>query len=191
MNWDLSIDLLRGTPFAPGRVRQVAVPPAARRLSTLFHIDYEDAFLVETGTAQYRTAEQWARAMLEDAPRLMRSALPWAWGALGLERGSSRSDSLVIGWEVRRSTPDIALLVARSRLGLPAELLFKSQRHTLLVATFVQQENPVARAVWAGVAPVHRQVVRYALEQTSRSERQRTSSPGAALALRSRRFSLR
>ena len=33
----------------PGRVRQVAVPPAARTLSTLAHIDYEDAFLVETG----------------------------------------------------------------------------------------------------------------------------------------------
>jgi hypothetical protein len=108
--------------------------------------------------------------MVEDAPRLMRSALPWAWGALGLQHGSTRSDRLVLGWEVRRSTPDIALLGAGSRLGLPAELLFKRQRHTLLVATFVQQENPIARAVWAGVAPVHRQVVRYALEQASYSE---------------------
>jgi hypothetical protein len=170
MNWDISIDLLGGTPFAPGRVRQVAVPPAARRLSTLFHVDYEDAFLVETGPAQCRTAEQWARAILEDAPRLMRSAFPWAWGALGLQHGSTRSDRLVLGWEVRRSTTDIALLGAGSRLGLPAELLFKRQQHTLLVATFVQQENPIARAVWAGVAPVHRQVVRYALEQASYSE---------------------
>jgi len=33
----------------PGRVRPVAVPPAARTLGTLPHIDYEDAFLVETG----------------------------------------------------------------------------------------------------------------------------------------------
>jgi hypothetical protein len=41
-------------------------PLAARALSTLCHVDYEDAFLVETGPAQDRTGEQWARAILED-----------------------------------------------------------------------------------------------------------------------------
>src|SRR4030095_3201144 len=55
MNWDTAIDLLRRTPSTPGRVRQVAVPPAARTLSTLSYVDYEDAFLVETGPAQHRT----------------------------------------------------------------------------------------------------------------------------------------
>ena len=74
----------------------------------------------------------------------------------------------MLGWEVRRSTPDLLLLAPSSRLGLPAELLFKCRQHTLLFATFVQQENPIARAVWAGVTPVHRQVVRYVLEQASR-----------------------
>jgi hypothetical protein len=55
MNRDSAIGLLRRTPFAPGTVRQVALPPAARALSTLSHIDYEDAFLVEIGPAQDRT----------------------------------------------------------------------------------------------------------------------------------------
>jgi hypothetical protein len=158
------------TPFTPGRVRQVAVPPAARALSTLSHVDYEDAFLVETGPAQDRTPEQWARATVEAAPTIMRSALPWAWLALGLELGSTGSDRFVLGWEVRRSTPGFALLGASSRLGLPAELLFERQQHTLLYATFVQQENHIARAMWAGVAPVHRQVVRYLLEQACAEE---------------------
>jgi len=40
-------------------VRQVTPPPAARALSTLCHVDYEDAFLAETGPAQDRTGEQW------------------------------------------------------------------------------------------------------------------------------------
>jgi hypothetical protein len=153
---------------APGGVREVAVPRSARRLCTLARVDYEDGFLVETGAASDRTAEQWARAILEDAPALVRSALPWGWSALGLKIGSTRSDRPVLGWEVRRSTPDLVLLAADSRLGLPAELLFKCRQRTLLFATFVQQENPVARAVWAGVTPVHRQVVRYVLEQASR-----------------------
>jgi len=170
MNRETAIDLLRRTPFTQGRVRQVAMPPAARTLSTLSHVDYEDAFLVETGPAQDRTDEQWARAVLDDAPVIMRSALRSGWFALGLELGSTRSDRFVLGWEVGRSSPDFALLAARSRLGLPAELLFKRQEHTLLFATFVQQENHIARAVWAGVAPVHRQVVRCVLEQASCSD---------------------
>jgi hypothetical protein len=70
---------------APGAVRQVTLPPAARALSTLSHIDYEDAFLVATGPAQDR--------------------------------------------------------------------------------------NPVARALWAGIAPRHRQVGRDLLEQASCPER--------------------
>jgi hypothetical protein len=48
-----------------GRVRQVTLPPAARALSTLSRVDYEDAFLVETGPAQDRTGEQWAERSLK------------------------------------------------------------------------------------------------------------------------------
>jgi hypothetical protein len=149
-------------------VRQVALPPAARALSTLSHVDYEDAFLVETGQAQDRTAENWARAILEDAPIIMRSALLWGWSALGLKLGSTRSDRFVLGWEVRRSTPDFVLLGAGSRVGMPAELLVERRQQTLLFATLVQKQNQIARAMWAGVEPVHRPVVRYALEQAGR-----------------------
>jgi hypothetical protein len=74
---------------------------------------------------------------------------------------------------VRRSTPDSVLLAARSRLGLSAELVFERRQQTLLFATLVQKENQIARAVWAGVEPVHRPVVRYLLEQASYRERRR------------------
>jgi len=156
---------------APFRVRQVTLPPAARALSTLSHLDYEDAFLVETGPAPVRTGEQWARAILEDAPMSTRNALSRGWSALGLRLGSTQSDRFVLGWEVRRSAPDLALLGASGRLGLSGELLFERQQHTLLFATFVQLENRIAHAVWAGIAPRHRQVVRDLLEQAYCSER--------------------
>lgn len=149
------------------------MPPAARKLSTFSHVDYEDAFLVETGPAQDRTGEQWARAILENAPIIMRTQLLWGWFALGLKLSCTRSDRFVLGWEVRRSTPDFALLAAGSRLGLPAELLFERHQHTLLFCTFVQQQNPIARAVWAPVVPPHRQVVRYLLERAASSEARR------------------
>jgi hypothetical protein len=39
MNRDTVIGLLRGTPPAPGAVRQVVVPAAARSRSTLSRVD--------------------------------------------------------------------------------------------------------------------------------------------------------
>jgi hypothetical protein len=152
-----------------GGVRAIAVPPAARALSTLPRIDYADAFLVETGP-RTRTPVQWARAMVEDAPIAMRHALRPAWFALGLKLGSARSDRTVRGWETRRSTEDFTLFGADSRYGMPAELLFKREDHTLLFATFVQHENAFARALWAAIAPGHRLVVRYLLEQARRRD---------------------
>jgi hypothetical protein len=152
-------------------VRQVAVPPPARALSTLSDLDYEDAFLVEIEPSEGRTGEDWARATLEEAPRIMRRRLRCAWFMLGLKLGSTRSDQLVLGWEVRRSSPDFVLLAAASRVGLPAELLFKRQEDSLLVATFVQQKNPIARAMWARVEPGHRRIVPHLLAQAARSER--------------------
>jgi hypothetical protein len=173
MNRERAIGLFQRAPFTPASVRQVAVPAAARALSMLARVNYEDAFLVEIGSVPERTAEQWARAILEDAPLIMRRGLRWGWSALGLRLGPTRSDGFVLGWEVRRSAPDFALLGASSRLGLSAELLVKHQQQKLLFDTFVQHENRIARAVWVGVEPVHRPTVRYVLEQASRRERRR------------------
>ena len=151
-------------------VRQVAVPSAVRARSTLRHADYEDAFVVEIGAAQERTAEQWARSILEDAPATMRRNLRRGWLALGLKLGSAtRSDRFVLGWELRRSTPDFVLLGAGSRIGMPAELLLERRRRTLLLATFVQPGNPIARALWAGVEPTHRRIVPAVLARRGRA----------------------
>jgi hypothetical protein len=132
-----------------------------------------DAFVVEMGAAEDLTSERWARAMLEGAPADTRRALRWAWAWLGLKLGSTEDDQLVLGWEVRRNSSDVALLGARSSFGLLGEVLFKRQGDTLLFATFVGLKNPLVRAVWAGVAPGHRQVVRSLLEQTSVREQRR------------------
>lgn len=149
-------------------MRQVAVPPTARSLSTLAQIDYEDAFLVDVGQPQARTAEQWARAVMQDAPIAVQRMLRSGWSAIGLKLDQGRPDQRVLGWEVRRSTPGFVLLGADSRIGMAGELLFERQQHALLFATFVQHDNPVARAVWAGVEPVHVPVVRSLLEHASR-----------------------
>jgi hypothetical protein len=152
-------------------VREIPVPDDARALSTLPRIDYEDGFLADVGPLQARTAEGWARTMLEDAPAALRGALRSGWSALGLRLGPSACEGFVLGWQVRESTGDFVLLGAGSRIGMPAELLLMRRQDELLADTFVHLGSPMARAVWAGIEPVHRPVVRQVLEQGSRRAR--------------------
>jgi hypothetical protein len=150
---------------APGRVRQTVLPAATRELSTLARIDYEDAFLVETGLAQDRTAEQWAREILEAAPVSTRRALSRGWSGLGLRLGPAQSDQHVLGWEIRHCDPDVVLLGARGRLGLCGELIFQRSPGSVLYATVVHLENRIARGIWAAIESRHRRVVRDLLER--------------------------
>ena len=148
------------TGRATGWVRQVEVPPAARSLTTLTQVDYEDAFLLETGRPRDRTPEEWARFILEGAPAGLRRTLRVAWSILGLELGPSGSNRHVFGWELKRNTPDFALLAVRTRLGGSAELLFQPQEHALLWCTFAQAEGWFGRVFPVVVAPVHLRAVR-------------------------------
>jgi len=146
-------------------IRQIEVPAAARAVSAFPHSDYEDAFVVDVGPTDGRTAEEWARAILEDAPEQTRRKLTSGWSMIGLKLGGERS---VLGWAVRRSTADFVLLGAESRIGMPAELLFMRRARSLLFSTFVQRQNPVARLVWSRVEPVHGPTVRGLLEDAQR-----------------------
>jgi Protein of unknown function (DUF2867) len=144
--------------------RQVAVPRRVRARSSFAKVDYEDACVLRTGRAQDRTAEDWARAMLEGASPHTQTKLRTVWLALGLKLGPTDSKERVLGWKVRRSNPDAVVLAAKSGLGLSAEVLVERRRRSLLAATFLQQHNPIARAIWFGIAPGHRQTVRRLLE---------------------------
>jgi hypothetical protein len=155
---------LTSRPESAGGVCQIAVAPEVRALSTLARIDYADAFVVDVCAARERTAEQWARAVLEGAPATVRRTLTSGWDAIGLKLGAAGVEGFVLGWEIRRSTPDHVLLGAGSRIGMPGELLFKRQPHALLFSTFVQHDHGLARTVWAGVEPVHVPMVRRVLE---------------------------
>jgi hypothetical protein len=153
---------------AQAAVRQIAVPDEARAVCTLARIDHEDAFQVDVGAVQDRTAEQWARAILEDSPVFIQRPLMAGWSAIGLKLGFGRSREHVLGWEITLNTSDVVLLGAGSRIGLLGQLLFKRNSDRLLFCTFVQQSNAGARAMWAWVGPVHAPTVRRVLEQVGR-----------------------
>jgi hypothetical protein len=150
------------------RVRKVDVPQSVRESSMLSRIDYADTFFVYVGQSSERAAEQWAREILEGSPLSIRTRLLSGWSSLGLKIGTGSSERSVLGWQVRRSTPDFVLLGADSRIGMPGELMFKRQSDALLFATLVHHGNVVARALWATVEPAHVRIVRHILDQASR-----------------------
>ena len=153
---------------ATATVREIALPRAARALTTLPQLDYHDTFVFDLPRTEDRTAEQWARAMLEGASDATRAGLRAGWLALGLKLGPEEAKDRVLGWEVRRSTPEVLILSGESHLGMRGELLFQRRKRTLLFATFLVHTNDVARTVWAGAAPMHRKIVRRLLEQAVR-----------------------
>jgi hypothetical protein len=162
-------------------VREVDLPPDARVLTTLSRVDYTDAFRLEGAQAQARTGEEWIRALLEDAPAATRTKLRRGWSALGVRLGPVDDETLVLGWPVRRSSPEFALLAASSAIGMEAEVLCKREQHGLLVATFMQLNTPLARAVWGSFSPQHRRVLRHLVEEAGRrvGERSRVAHPSA------------
>ena len=95
-----------------GEVRQITVPADARKLCTLAHVGYEDAFLVEVGDPGARTPEEWVRVIIESAPAAVRRALWPGWTAIGLKLHPTTDRESVLGWEVHRSTPEFVLLAA-------------------------------------------------------------------------------
>jgi hypothetical protein len=163
-----------GARHSQVKVRQVALPPVARALSTLPRIDYSDAFLVESASTRSWSAEQWARAVLEGASAAIKTRLLLGWSAIGLK--PTARDSAVLGWGIRASTPDFVLLGRDSLIGMPGELLFKCEPEALLFATFVHHANHMARAVWAAVEPTHVRIVRQLLERAG----QQIAGPAAA-----------
>jgi hypothetical protein len=146
-------------------VREISLPASARQLTALSRVDYTDAFLLDAPHALDRTGEEWARAMLEDAPASTRRALRRGWFALGIRLGSSDDPERVLGWPVRETSPDHAVLAARSLTGLEPELLFKREAGGLLFATLIKLNNPLTRAGWSAFSPQHRRVVRHLLER--------------------------
>ncbi|MDT5151775.1 MAG: hypothetical protein QOI01_3508 [Mycobacterium sp.] len=153
-------------------VTQIDVPVDVRGLSTLPRIDYADAFLVRTGSSPEWSAERWARAILEDAPAPMQSRLLSGWKMLGLKVGSNAGvgSGAVLGWSVRRSTPEVVLLAADSRIGMPGQLLIMIRPEGLLFATFLQHRTVATRAVWAAVERTHVEVVHTLLERATLRE---------------------
>jgi hypothetical protein len=101
------------------------------------------------------------------APDKLRGTLRSGWTSMGIQLDEAPPERTVLGWEIRRSTPDYVVLGTACRIAMKGEMLFMRRPHQLLYCTFVELDDDDARAVWAGVEPYHPRLVRRLLESAS------------------------
>lgn len=125
--------------------------------------DYTDRFAV--ASALRRSAEEWARAAFEEAPRPLRWLMVVGWQlALGLRLGPRPSSHHVLGWQIVDRAPDAVTVQARSWL-LAARLRFSVDGSSVSQSTFVRYEHRLAAVIWPPVSLLHRRIVPYNLRR--------------------------
>jgi hypothetical protein len=150
---------------------QREVPDAMRSLDTLASPDYTDLFTGITAEARTKSAEQWARTLLEDAPLGLRMLIPAVHRVvLGLRIQLRGGPGYVLGWKIADRSDDFLRLETTGWLMTP-HLVLKVDEDRVSVATFVRYEHPAAARIWRPVSRLHRRVglalLRHALGTTS------------------------
>lgn len=163
----MSIDAPVRTATARRWATEIPVRDDVRALSRFRFADYADNFEAETHDTA-RTAEQWARAMLEGAPVGMRTFLVRTWPLFGVRLGPLHAAGYVLGWRIIKNTAEFVVLQVRSAAGVTVRLVVQAGDGKVLAGTFVRCEGLPGRVIWFAIAPIHRLVVSRLLGEATR-----------------------
>jgi hypothetical protein len=169
--------------------------PFARRVAVAGHepligdtrYDYADAFELRSPEPDPRTAEQFARDALENAPGPVRGIVRLVHRhVLRFTLAPSSSPQHILGWTILASEPDLIQLQAVSPLLGRGVLVGRRVEPTRMVlTTYIFYTRPAAgRAVWAVVGPLHRAVAPYLLKRAARATRRPEGSRREAAEVR-------
>jgi hypothetical protein len=139
------------------------VPGAVRSLTTLADPDYVDLFTVQTATAADRSAEEWARAVLEQAPVSRRNAR-MLWRLMGLRLGPRHSADHVQGWKIA-ARGDNWLRVETASWYVTAQAVCLVEESQVSMSLSLRYDRAVAALVWALVSGPHQRAVPVMLHQ--------------------------
>lgn len=159
------------------QVKRIAVEPA-NAVGALPRSGCAVAFELSLPAAGDRSPEQWARAVWEQAPALVRRLLLIGWRAgLGLRLGPLNTPAHVLGWALTSATGQAAVLDARSRL-MTARNVVELRDRGVRWTTFVRFDRRPAAALWSLAAPVHCAAIPYLLRRAGDRAEGRTGESG-------------
>jgi hypothetical protein len=144
-------------------VGEQAVPEVVRSLTTLTQPDYVDLFTITTPRAMDWSAEEWARAILEQAPVARHNARR-LWRLLGLRLGPPNSPHHVQGWSIAGQGNDW-IRAETSSWYMTAQAVCHVEVDRVSISLALRYDQPVARLVWAVVSGPHQRAVPVMLRQ--------------------------
>jgi hypothetical protein len=150
------------------------IPEAIRCLDTLASPDYVDLFTATASDARDKSAEEWARATLEDTPT-GRSA-PSLWRLLGLRLGPTPSPDFVQGWKIADRGEDWIRIETTSWF-MTAHAVVQVDHGHVSVALFLRYDRPIAALIWPPVSVMHRRAVPVMLHQALKAHASDLSDP--------------
>jgi hypothetical protein len=151
------------------RARRIAVA-ADEPLIGNDRYDYADAFEIRLPEPDPRSAEEFMRCALEQAPLPVRRSIRIVHRhLLRIRLGPRSSPDHIIGWRIVTSEPEVVLLEAKSQLLGRGVLVMRRPDPTLaVVTTYLFYTRPaVASLVWKVVGPRHRMIVPYLLQRAA------------------------
>src|SRR3954451_17161988 len=130
------------------------VPDALVDLGTLGRVDYVDACTADVPAGIERSAEEWARVVLEQTSLGRRA--PLLWTALGLRLGPRPSPDHIQGWRIAARGDDW-IRGATSSWFASGQAVCRVADRRLSVALLLRYDRPlVAAAIWLPVGALHR-----------------------------------
>jgi len=138
------------------------IPEEVRFFATLEDANYADLFTATTYGAADWSAEQWARALLEETPA-GRSA-PVLWRLLGLRLGPTPSTDHVQGWKIADGG-DGWIRIGTTSWCMTAHAVVTVDGPRVSLALFIRHDRPEAALIWNAVSPLHRRGVPVMLRQ--------------------------
>ena len=149
------------------RARRIPVPSDEPLLDRTDY-GYADAFEIEVHPDDTRSAEEFARASLEEAPAAVRWII---WNVhrhiLRFRLGPPSSPEHVLGWRMALAEPEVVKLEASGPLGDAVIVGRRPTPTASRIVTCVFYNQPAAAPlIERFVSPLHRRIVRRLLERT-------------------------
>ena len=147
--------------------RRIPLPAAVRATGILPDPDYASAFEQPIAPIPPRSAEVWARAVFEDAPPALRWFIRTGWRfPLRFRLAPPGAPGHVLGCRIIHAEPTVLVIEQCSPL-MTAHNVVLVERTTIVWATLVRYQSPIARPLWSVSAAIHHRTLPYLLTRAA------------------------
>jgi hypothetical protein len=152
------------------RFRVSRRPAEAEALLDGVAYDYADSFEVRLEHPDTHSAEQWARAALEDSPSAMRRLIVVVHvHVLRFRLGPDSDADHILGWPIVTAEREVVRVETAGPLLRGTIILRRTSPTRAAVTTCLFYQRPAARLMWVAVGPLHRRVSSYLLRRAADS----------------------